>query len=302
MDELIKLVEPNGLTEDPRTFVYADDVMVWGVNEDEVQEKINKWSRITEDFGLRISKEKSESLIMERKPRPRQQRKKIILRGEGLEVKDQFKYLGSLLTSDAKIDEEVRKRVSQATSFYQLVRKLLWNESFPKRCKLLMYNSYFVPILTYGAVKWTIGGLQEQRIQAAEMKFLRSVAGVTKMDRIRSREIRKRLGVERLSFKLGKERLRWFGHMKRMTRDRIPRREYEKSTRAGVKRRVGRPRERWAEQIQWDVENRNESWACVKEEKWWKNREVWKDLVRKVEAENVEEEVMGGTTGLASRF
>jgi hypothetical protein len=87
-----------------------------------------------------------------------------------------------------------------------------------------MYKSYFVAILTYGAVRWTLGGLQKQRIQAAEMKFLRSIAGVTKMDKIRSKEIRKRLSVERLSYKIGKERLRWFGHMKRMDQDRIPRR------------------------------------------------------------------------------
>ena len=290
MDELIKVVEPIGQRADTRTFVYADDVMVWGENEREVQEKIDKWSQITEEFGLRISKEKSESLIMERKPIPSHQRIKIMLRGEDLEVKEQFKYLGSLLSSDAKIDDEIRKRVNSAMSFYQLVRKLLWDEGFPKRCKVLMYKSYFVPILTYGAVTWTLGGLQEQRIEAAEMKFLRSIAGVTKMDKIRSKEIRKRLGVEQLSYKIGKERLRWFGHMKRMDEGRIPRREYEKSSQAGVKRRVGRPRDRWARQIQCDVEDRNEVWECVREEQWWKNREVWKALVQKEEAESVEED------------
>ena len=119
------------------------------------------------------------------------------------------------------------------------------------------------------------------------MKFLRSVRGVTKIDKIRSREIRKELGLKRLRFKLGRERLRWFGHMKRMGTERIPRREFE-ATEEG-KRKVGRPREKWARIIQEDVEKRDELWEHVTKVKLWEDRKGWSRLVELKEEDEEEE-------------
>jgi hypothetical protein len=284
MDELLRKVEPHE-EEDARTLIYADDVVVWGDTREEVQNKIDKWSEETEKMGLRVSAEKSESMTVERKVR--HGNIGIKLRNGCLKEVKEFKYLGSVLTNQAKLDADVRERVKKAEMFYQSVRKLLWNELIPRKCKLLMFKMYFVPILTYGAVTWAIGGKEESKIQAAEMKFLRSIRGVTKMDKIRSNEIRSDLGVESLSFKIGRERLRWFGHMKRMDERKITRREFENT--AVGRRRVGRPRERWSEKIEEDVERRGK-WSDVKEDKLWENRERWKELVERLEETNEAEE------------
>jgi Reverse transcriptase (RNA-dependent DNA polymerase) len=124
MDEILRRVEPNE-DGDTRTLIYADDVAVWGDSSAEVQSKIDRWSEITEEFGLKISVEKSESLIMEKKLDKK--RGKIRLKDKELEEKVDFKYLGSLLSKDAKVTREVEARVCKADGFYQSVRKLLWN-------------------------------------------------------------------------------------------------------------------------------------------------------------------------------
>ncbi|CAB1416408.1 unnamed protein product [Pleuronectes platessa] len=51
------------------------------------------------------------------------------------------------------------------------------------------------------------------RVQAAEMSFLRRVAGVSLRDRVRSSVIREELGLEPLLLYLERSQLRWFGHL-----------------------------------------------------------------------------------------
>jgi hypothetical protein len=286
MDDMLSKVRGEGDKGPAKTMIYADDILIWGENSQDVQREIDEWSKVTEEYGMRISTEKSESVVLQRNGKVKLD--KIRLKGEELKTQEEFRYLGSIVTKEARIGREIQKRVQQAEGFYQKVRKLLWNENFPRKCKTLLYHSYFVPILTYGAVTWTTGWKEESRVQAAEMKFLRSIAGVSKIERKKSKIIRREIGVERLQYRIGRERLRWFGHMKRMEEDRMPRMEYESAQKEGVKRRVGRPRERWKDQIKRHVEERGESWGTVEEEKWWEDRKVWRAFIEKVE-EEVEE-------------
>jgi hypothetical protein len=288
MDDMLLKVKGQSDKGPTKTMIYADDIVIWGENSKDVQREVDEWNKVTEEYGMKISTEKSESVVLQRNGKIKVD--KIRLKGEELKTLDEFRYLGSIVTNEARIGREIQKRVQQAEGFYQKVRKLLWNENFPRKCKTLLYNSYFVPILTYGAVTWTTGWKEESRIQAAEMKFLRSIAGVSKIERKKSKIIRREIGVERLQYRIGRERLRWYGHMKRMEEDRMPRMEYEIAQKEGVKRRVGRPRDRWKDQIRRHVEERGESWGTVEEEKWWEDRKVWKTFIEKVEEEVEEEE------------
>ena len=50
-----------------------------------------------------------------------------------------------------------------------------------------------------------------------EMKCLRSLAGVLRMDRVRNEEVRSRAGIEReLASREDQRVLKWFGHVERM--------------------------------------------------------------------------------------
>jgi hypothetical protein len=288
MDDMMLKVKEHSDTGSAKTMIYADDILIWGENSYDVQRQIDEWSKVTEEFGMKISKEKSETVVLQRNDKFKMD--KIRLKGEDLKTQDEFRYLGSIVTNEARIGSEIQKRVQQAEGFYQKVRKLLWNDNFPRKCKILLYKTYFLPILTYGAVTWTTGWKEESRIQASEMKFLRSIAGVSKIERKKSKNIRRELGTERLQYRIGRERLRWYGHINRMEEDRIPRMEYEMAQQEGVTRRVGRPRDRWKNQIRRDVEERGENWCKVEEEKWWEDRKLWKEFIDKVEEYDEEEE------------
>jgi hypothetical protein len=62
------------------------------------------------------------------------------------------------------------------------------------------------------------------------------------MEKIQSNEIRNEMKVEEVGFKMGRERLRWYGNMKRMHKRRIIRKKFENKA-VGRRKRVVRPRE-----------------------------------------------------------
>ena len=79
-----------------------------------------------------------------------------------------------------------------------------------------------VPTLTYGHEGWVMTERTRSRVQAAEMSFLRRVAGVSLTDRVRSSAIREELGLEPLLLCLERSQLRWFGHLVRMPTGCLP--------------------------------------------------------------------------------
>ena len=57
-----------------------------------------------------------------------------------------------------------------------------------------------------------------------EMKCLRSLVGVSRMDRVSNEEVRRRAGIERALARADQRGLRWFGHVERMYEYRMARR------------------------------------------------------------------------------
>jgi hypothetical protein len=78
------------------------------------------------------------------------------------------------------------------------------------------------------------------RIQSAEMKFLRSVKGCTRMDHIRNEEIRNELEMYAIQDKITEYRIRWSTHLQRMDNSRLPKQALLYKRR--VRRDVARPR------------------------------------------------------------
>ncbi|TWW73332.1 hypothetical protein D4764_15G0007260 [Takifugu flavidus] len=77
-------------------------------------------------------------------------------------------------------------------------------------------------VLTYGQQCWVMTKRTRSWIQAAEMSFLRRVAGLSLRDRVRSSDIREELGVEPLLLHIERSQLGWLGHLARMPFGRLP--------------------------------------------------------------------------------
>jgi hypothetical protein len=80
-------------------------------------------------------------------------------------------------------------------------------------------------------------------LEAAEMRFLRSVKGYTKLDKIRSEIIRKELAISGIQEVSTKHRQNWVNHLEIMDNTRLPKLVLKYQPRE--RRDRGRPRKRW---------------------------------------------------------
>ncbi|XP_072395006.1 uncharacterized protein [Diabrotica undecimpunctata] len=98
-------------------------------------------------------------------------------------------------------------------------------------------------VLTFENESWVLTKRQTSNTQAIEMKFLRRVKGVTKMDRIRNVDIRNELKMQSTLEFIEQRQLSWWSHLHRM-QDIVPvRRVWEVKILKNKKR--GRPRQTW---------------------------------------------------------
>ena len=60
------------------------------------------------------------------------------------------------------------------------------------------------------------------QVQTSEMGVLRKIQEVTRLNKVRSSEIRKSLNIEPLLLRIETSQLRWFGPVSRMSQERLP--------------------------------------------------------------------------------
>jgi len=101
----------------------------------------------SEKKGLEINKKKSFAMIFSKsatKPTCN-----ITVKGEPLEQMDQFTYLGSVVTTDAKSDQEIKRRIGIAKTAYKKMTRVLESKSVTTATRLRLLKCYVWSMLLY---------------------------------------------------------------------------------------------------------------------------------------------------------
>ena len=123
MDDIMKAAMKDYSRAKMTVLLFADDV-IWGKDQMEVQEQLDILNEKIEQWGLKINEEKSKTVVLSRGEK---EGKGVIKVGDKeLEVVKYFKYLGSELTVDGRLDLEISRRIQLGSAFYdQQVRGLV---------------------------------------------------------------------------------------------------------------------------------------------------------------------------------
>lgn len=238
---------------------YADDIVLVSNNERELQENMNIWNEILEEYGMRINKEKTKVMAVTEEP------KKINIYLEEMELEQvkQFEYLGVTIEDTGKQEIEINKRTGKAIKIYYAMNKQFINKKeITRQTKIKIFNAIYRPILTYGCETWVLNDRQKSKIQATEMKYLRRVKGVTKLDRIKNQDIRDELETESIMDFIKKRQLGWWGHLQRKDNTSTMKKIWQCKTE--TKRRRGRPRQKWDDEIAKILRERGTDWNTAK--------------------------------------
>ena len=123
--------------------------------------------------------------------------------------------------------------------------------------------------MTYGSEAWVINKNMSQKLLSSEMMYWRRSLGLTLLDRVRNETIRQRMKANNTVIESIKERqLRWYGHLQRMSTERLPIKLWK--WKPSQRRKQGRPRKRWKNDIQYEMELRG-----LKEGDWF-NKDHWR--------------------------
>ncbi|TWW79207.1 hypothetical protein D4764_10G0002370 [Takifugu flavidus] len=226
------------------SLLFADDVVLLASSARDLQLSLDRFAAACEAAGMRISTSKSEAMVLDRK------KVECLLRvkEEILPQVEEFKYLGVLFTSEGRMEREIDRRIGAASA---VMRALHWSvvvkRELSRKAKLSIYRSIFVPTLPYGHELWVMTERTRSQVQAAEMSFLRRVAGLSLRDRVRSSAIREELGVESLLLRVERSQMGWLGHLVRMPPGRLPG-EVFRACPSG-RRPPGKPRTRWRDYV-----------------------------------------------------
>jgi len=125
----------------------------------------------------------------------------------------------------------------------QIVIPLIWFKAPVQIPQMKFYEVVARPALLYGSETWVTTTLDMTRLQAAKMRFITSVKGYTRIDKIRSEVIRKELEISGIQDARTKHKQKWINHLERMDNTRLPKHAFNYKPRA--RRDRGRPRKRW---------------------------------------------------------
>ena len=110
-----------------RELLFADDCMMSCHTQPDLQHLTTRFSNTAKSYGLQISIAKTEVMYQSAPGKPYVE-PTITIDNLQLPITKQFKYLGSVLSNDAQMDEDIKARISRASSAYGQERVLKVNK------------------------------------------------------------------------------------------------------------------------------------------------------------------------------
>ena len=126
-----------------------------------------------------------------------------------------FTYLGSTLVEDGKRDAEVTHRDQSGWKNWKRVSGVLCDRRMNVKTKGKVYRTVVRLALMCMAETWALKKAQGNKLEVAEMRMLRWMFRVTKLDKIRNRRIRWTTKVGENAKEVQERRLKWYGQVMR---------------------------------------------------------------------------------------
>ena len=269
-----------------REALFADDCALMAHKPSALQIMVDKFSEASKQFGLTISLGKTE-VLHQPAPNSTAPQPSITIDGTELKIVDSFKYLGSVISNDGSLDQEISARISKASqALGRLRNRVLNHHNITLTTKLKVYNAVVISSLLYGCETWTLYRRHLKQLEKFHMRALRSILGVRWQDKVTNVEVLERANSVSIEVMLLKAQLRWSGHVIRMEDHRIPRQLLFGELAQG-QRKQGRPRKRYKDSLK-----DNLKWCGIKPAELVSaalDRQRWRTLARRAST-SLEEE------------
>ena len=165
-----------------------------------------------------------------------------------------------MVNTDNSIEEEIRESLAAGNRAYHVHKELFITKLIFRNVKLQLYNTLICPVVTYASETWVIKENLINKLMIFERKISKKLLGTTRTEdvywRIKTnQEISDILKEQNIIGFIKKQRLKWFGHVERMTEDNNLKKI--KRWNPMSRRRKGRHKSRWEDDVSIDIKDMN---------------------------------------------
>ena len=187
---------------------YADDTALLAETSEALQHLLDTLSNKGKEFGMKINVKKTKVMTVTRindiTPYV------IEIDGTPVEEVTSYTYLGQLLSSNGKNEDDIIRRISIARSTFNKMRSTLTNKSISLETRKRIMRCYIWSTLLYGAETWTLTSAMVKRLEAFEMWIYRRMLKISWTDKMSNKEVLRRANANRQLMKTIRQRLLQF--------------------------------------------------------------------------------------------
>ena len=176
---------------------------------------------------------------------------KIQIKGQLLEQVKSYKYLGTLIGYNGKVNGEIAQKTVKVGRLFNMLKSTCFGrKEILKKIKTQVYQRVVKPSLIYGSESWT-----QSKVKTMVIWFLRK-KGIITRDRIRNTlAVEELINIVPIEKVIEDRQLSLVGHVHRMNEERLAGEIFE--VRVPGKNEVGKPQKRWIEQVRQRAEWRD---------------------------------------------
>jgi hypothetical protein len=221
LEYAVKMVQGLKLNGTHQLLAYADDVSLLGDNIDTIMKNTETLIDASKEVGLEINVEKTKYMLLSHHQSVGQNRD-IKIANRSFENVSQFKYLGTTITNQNLIQEEIKRRLNSDIACYHSVQNLLSSRLLLKKIKMRIYKTIILPVVLYGCEIWSLTLREEHRLRVFENRVLRKIFGPKKDEvtgewrKLHNEELRDLYSSPSIIKIVKSIRKRWAGHVARM--------------------------------------------------------------------------------------
>jgi hypothetical protein len=143
---------------------YADDLVLLAKEETILQTMTDKLIEVGRGYGMEINVEKTKTMRISRQPTQLQ----IKRDKKPLENTEEFNYLGSMITNDARCTREIKAWIAMAKTAFNR-KKTLFTSNLNLELRKKSVKCYIWSIALYGAETWTLRKLDQKYLESSEV-------------------------------------------------------------------------------------------------------------------------------------
>jgi len=143
---------------------YADDINILGGNIRTEKENAEALVAATREIGLEVSADKTKYMVVSRDQNAGRIRS-VRIDNSTFERVEEFKYLGTTLTNQNSITEEIKSRLKSGNAFYHSVQNLLSSRLLSKNLNIKINGTIILPVVLYGCETWSLTLREERKLR-----------------------------------------------------------------------------------------------------------------------------------------